>query len=608
MNSIYFLPDSGNEKFDDFNRNIKSTISNYTQIVSFGLEQKSEYYPENFKLNIPEILFIPTIFDFKNSMGYQGVEFAMRWYFHLILKNHCNFEIVLLGIEDKAAFFQHCIYSSFLKCPNVSYLQNDSDNIKKHLQKGFKNQIIRNEAIDKINLINLKAPISYNNHHSIANEWALVRYFSMFQIEEKNEKYISLKNKISELDYIKSLHFKYSEVKSLREKFNPKKHFYNPVLNIKEQLKIGIIDDEFDKGWLAFYDFIFDKSKAEVIPFKYFDSRIDKEILIEKIQTWIHENYLNINIFIIDLRLHPDDFSENVFSKLTGIQIIKYLKKTNPGIQIVVSTASNKIWNFQECIKYGVNNFAIKESPETFNTREETKELLGHLNDEISAAAKRIFLADLFQIIDALKKDNIFGPSLENEFNLLVFSKNGLLDQIFNLLLLKSDEESILNQCLLICFQILENYLDLKSIGNFGSNKFDSLNSGVVFLRDNTIKDIYCSKPTEYLTLFDIKFGFNQYQKSESRPTPISFEVFNELTLKTKLKSGVENTLITKLISVLYFREKISISEIEKLLELRYYRSNVSAHYTGNLKTNFNKITYEEIVLFFNLFQKIFKK
>ncbi|MBK8644242.1 MAG: hypothetical protein IPN15_19160 [Saprospiraceae bacterium] len=46
-----------------------------------------------------------------------------------------------------------------------------------------------------VNSISINPPANYQSHHSIANEWALVRYFSMLESDDKNTLYVSLQNK-----------------------------------------------------------------------------------------------------------------------------------------------------------------------------------------------------------------------------------------------------------------------------------------------------------------------------------------------------------------------------------------------------------------------------
>ena len=262
-----------------------------------------------------------------------------------------------------------------------------------------------------VNSIFVNPPANYQSHHSIANEWALVRYFSMLESDDTNTSYVSLQNKIYDLDYLKTLHFKHIEAKANRQKFNSKKHTINAILKGIEGKKIGIIDDEINKGWLEFYGYILNKSKATAMPFNNFQKDETKVELIKKIEQWLLEIFKlvdPIDIFIIDLRLHDDDFSEQDFQNLSGIQIIKFLKKYNPGIQVVVSTASNKVWNYQKCLDLGVKYFSVKESPETYNTRSETIASFSHFSNQLSNAVKDVFLAEIFRKIEDLKKNNIF--------------------------------------------------------------------------------------------------------------------------------------------------------------------------------------------------------
>jgi len=241
MKSIYFLPNTGVERFDNINDNIRLVLSKITEVKSFPLDNKINFYPENFKTEIPELIFIPTIFDYGNGVSYQGVEFAMHWYFHLITLNpKCNFKIVLLGTEVKAAFFQNCIYSNFLKCPNVDYLQNSFEEIQEYLIDYKTKEFYNKEALGKIELIGIKPPTSYKSHHSIANEWSILRWAKALNIDTVKAKEL----KKIETNIETSLYYKYLNTKypiSLNSKI-ASKTLINPG-------KILFVDDEVKKGW-----------------------------------------------------------------------------------------------------------------------------------------------------------------------------------------------------------------------------------------------------------------------------------------------------------------------------------------------------------------------
>lgn len=466
-----------------------------------------------------------------------------------------------------------------------------------------------------INTINIKPPSNYQSHHSIANEWALTRYFSMLKKDDTNEGYNTLEKKILELDYLKTLHFKYVESKASRQRFNPKKHAYTPSIGGVENMRMGIIDDEINKGWLAFYQYIFNKSQAQSVAFNDFKKDASRDELLKVIQSWLLDNFQSsepIDLFIIDLRLHDDDFIEQDFDKLSGIQIIKFIKSKNPGVQIVVYTASNKVWNYQKCLEYGVTYFSIKESPETYSSREETRASLVHFSKQITSAAERTFLARLNRDIQNLKSGNIFITLTgvkEKEFENLIFGKNGLIDQIFNLLVLDSTNETIINQCLLLAFQVLENYCDLGMAGSFGTDSSSSkrLSSGFVWLKPTGKKDIFINQPNQKIsTWFELVNDKFDFQVEESSETPVSFRVFNQMEIISSYKSGLDVSTLVKMISVLHFRDNILHEDIDNIIRLRYYRSNVAAHLTGKIKSDFKKITAKDIYFFVNIFTKIF--
>lgn len=467
-----------------------------------------------------------------------------------------------------------------------------------------------------VNSIFVNPPANYQSHHSIANEWALVRYFSMLESDDTNTSYVSLQNKIYDLDYLKTLHFKHLEAKANRQKFNSKKHTINAILKGIEGKKIGIIDDEINKGWLEFYGYILNKSKATAMPFNNFQKDETKVELIKKIEQWLLEIFKlvdPIDIFIIDLRLHDDDFSEQDFQNLSGIQIIKFLKKYNPGIQVVVSTASNKVWNYQKCLDLGVKYFSVKESPETYNTRSETIASFSHFSNQLSNAVKDVFLAEIFRKIEDLKKNNIFSKiTLEKDKKSanLIIEKNGLLDQIFNLLRLDNSDEAIIHQCLLIAFQILENYCELGMVGNFGSDNSSGnrLSSGSIWAKDESgPKHIFINQPNQKIsTWFELVNGRFPFQKEDSNETPVSFNVFESMRLISSYKSGLDISSLVKMITILYFRDNIPKNDVNQIMALRYYRSNVAAHLTGKVKTNY-RINANDISFFIDVFTRLFK-
>lgn len=568
------------------------------------------------KLEKCDIVFIKVSLS-KNYLEYLGLRLAYHIRLTKNLGPKAYIPIVLIAEESFQYLGLTYPEPSILFTKGIYLIKESLDDYQKAL-KWFADGRIK--PLDDfslfVNSILIYPPANYQSHHSIANEWALVRYFSMLESDDTNTLYLSLQNKIYDLDYLKTLHFKHIEAKANRQKFNPKRHTINAILKGIEGKKIGIIDDEINKGWLEFYGYILNKSKATAMPYTNFQKDEAKVELIKKIENWLREIFNlvdSIDIFIIDLRLHDDDFSEQDFQNLSGIQIIKFLKKYNPGIQVVVSTASNKVWNYQKCLDLGVKYFSVKESPETYNTRSETIASYNHFSNQLSNAVKDIFLAEIFRKIEDLKKNNIFSKiTLEKDKKSanLIIEKNGLLDQIFNLLILDNSDEAIIHQCLLIAFQILENYCELGMVGNFGSDNSSGnrLSSGSIWAKDESgPKHIFINQPNQKIsTWFELVNGRFPFQKQESNETPVSFNVYESMKLISSYKSGLDISSLVKMITILYFRDNIPKNDVDRIMALRYYRSNVAAHLTGKVKTDY-RINANDISFFIDVFSRLFK-
>lgn len=552
--------------------------------------------------------------DKNNNLEFDGLDIAYTLRLSPELR-HQYAPIIFLGSLNLEQVLRLNRKADILLTKGVYYfVLNDETNV--NIDKLQLADLTPEEYIEFIDRINVPVPGNYKSHHSIANEWALIRYFSMIDNDDSDKKYKTLKGKIENLNYFNTLHFKYSEALITRQKFNPRKKVQIPLINDIKGKRIGIIDDEAIKGWGAFYDYWLSKSGAEIFLFERFEKGKPKEQLINDIKSWIDNQKATgsmCDAYIIDLRLHDDDFYNSEVDNLSGLKVAEYLKKKiNPGIQIVISTASNKVWNYQKCIEVGINSFVVKESPETNNTKEETKLSLAHLSREISKAVQKSYLSDIYDIVYCLKNKNIStnSPTFK-EFNDQVFRNNGLLDQIFKLLNLDDNKDSILNQCLILCFQVMENYSNHPSVGNFGyySNnvKTKKLSSGSIFTKDNSIIEIFTSQNQDkILTRFELVYGQFHFQNPDSLDTPKSVKVFPQKQLISAYKAGLDVSSLVKIISVLHFRDSISEKELEELMALRFYRSNVAAHLTGDVKISY-KITSKDIKFMLNILDKIFK-
>ncbi|MFS4429480.1 response regulator [Chryseobacterium sp. S90] len=441
MNSIYFLPYSGVQKIDEFNDKLKENLLNITNVVPVYLRKLSDYFPENCMI-CPDLVFIPSILDSSNPMSYDGIDLAIRWYIHAISLNKTNFRLVILGIEDKASFYQHCNYSNLLKCPNVDYIQNSFEYIKKIIDENILKEFDRNEALEKIDLIGIKPPTSYKSHHSISNEWSILRWAKALNIQaefnnelEKNESNINA-----------SLFYKYLSIKYPMSPIGP--------LNIKVLKNNGtilLIDDEVEKGWGCIFQRICTNKNFSFIGVDFKKIKERDEIVERAFQSAI-----DAEVIILDLRLHDDDFDERDPKKLTGYALLKKIKNHNKGIQVIIFSASNKVWNLQELQEVGIDGFILKESPENSIDQEFTKHLIENIYQTIDNCLAYSFLKKNFEKYNFLKQQleprrnrKELPKAFVNEY--LKWLEFG----ISNILKYKSNEGNIMS--FLIFFTVLEN-------------------------------------------------------------------------------------------------------------------------------------------------------
>jgi CheY-like chemotaxis protein len=417
MKSCYFLPNNtGIDKFDSINDKLKSVLSNITEVIPFPLDELSDCYPENYKKDIPELIFVPTIFDYRNGISYQGVELALRWYFHLVSLNYNpNFNIVLLGTEDKSAFFINCIYSNFLKCSNVDYLENSLENVNQYINDYQTKEFDRKAALDKIDLIGIRPPSSYKSHHSIANEWSILRWAKALKLDTVEQKEL----KKIETNIESSLYYKYLNTKypiSQNVEFKNKK--------LLKSGKILFIDDEIEKGWDAIFKTICIAKTYSSFgkDFKNWDQNKIIEESLNKAK--------DADLIILDLRLHDDDFDENDPQKITGYKLLEKIKEHNKGIQVIIFSATNKIWNLQALQSGGADGFIIKESPEQYVDENFTIQSISNIYKTIDMCLDMIFLKEIFVL---KKKIEIHLNDINNKGNakgLAALGKIKLKDEI----------------------------------------------------------------------------------------------------------------------------------------------------------------------------------
>lgn len=103
--------------------------------------------------------------------------------------------------------------------------------------------------------------------------------------------------------------------------------------------------------WLIYSHFVnVDYEYENKIP-----EKIDKD--------WVLENICkrSPNLLLLDLRLYGTQEISLPVKDTSGVNLAQLIRKENPGVPILLMTASNKAWVFEEMMKQGVDGYWMKE-------------------------------------------------------------------------------------------------------------------------------------------------------------------------------------------------------------------------------------------------------
>lgn len=249
----------------------------------------------------------------------------------------------------------------------------------------------------------------YKNTHSLANIWAIQRWSKLFGIE------IAYNSTIEK--FKKSLYYKYVSNNPIVSQDKVIGNIYSCKIHGINNKKIAFIDDECLLGWKDIFHVICKNSDANACVCECFEEN-SKENRIKQIKSWL-DAHEDIDCYVIDLRLHKDDEMCNTPANLSGIQIAKYIHEQNYGNQIVVFSASNKIWNMEEALKCSkAIGYVRKESPTEFLSADNSFSLFRDFSVNIKKACDYSYIKGYYNSVE-----KFFGKKhIPNVINLFIDS------------------------------------------------------------------------------------------------------------------------------------------------------------------------------------------
>ena len=388
-----------------------------------------------------DLIIIPSSLSVENYIEFTGLRVAL----HIRLTpefRHTRVPILFISEETPIQigkitalanlFFTKGIFHSSTQ--SSEKLFNEINEIK---ESGLKilSESDYNNFLDKIKI---DPPPNYDNRHSVANEYAIYSW----------SKAIGLENEKMEKEHHSRLYFKYQDCVNQNNQIEPSK-IGNIKIDSKPRTKVLLIDDETEKGWGEFYKKLLGNDKLIVPEIDYnAGSKKIKDDVIKLIKTE------KPHLILLDLRLSDEDASKS--SSLTGVEIIKELdncKDINRGTRVVITSASNKIWNYLDA---GIRNsdffenIIVKSNENKFSTHpiENIQEVIKN------SLEKSYFLMDISKSLNIIS-DGIKGFSTDY-FNTIDSS----FDISFKLVRIGLYEPKYLSYAYLELFKIIEGFIN----------------------------------------------------------------------------------------------------------------------------------------------------
>ncbi len=214
--------------------------------------------------------------------------------------------------------------------------------------------------------------------------------------------------------------------------------------------RVLIVEDQLEDGWRAAYTSLFNTPTAEVS--LTFAQDIEQA-----------KNAFNaaVDLVILDVRLErdrlacPDELHQDESLSLSGVEIAQWIrqKQADAGgtVPILAATASNKVWTLEALLRFGINDYWVKASPDHCSTINDSMsngiDLYQRLTRTVSWAAKtRSFIDAAYWIASVVSAPS--SPAADEK----AASLHALLHRAFDQFSRKKDQGLQTNLTYLLAF------------------------------------------------------------------------------------------------------------------------------------------------------------
>jgi hypothetical protein len=282
--------------------------------IDFYISNELESGTLREKLCKTDICFIKVALS-ENYLEYVGIRVAYHIRLTSSLKEKSKIPLVLLADESTSFLGKTSSIPSILYTEGVYVIKEDRSILNKILSNINEHQLKSLQDFPKfINSIILPPPANYQSHHSIANEWSILRWSKVLGIPDTHHALVKVKENIDSLLFYKYLLNKFPVVPISNKK----------AFNIQSKGKILLVDDEWNKGWSIIIGEFLNSSPELTKGFKTCEFSF-KDLTAERIV----QNCMDAvkshdpDIVILDLRLSDADFSSAVpLTQYAGYQVL----------------------------------------------------------------------------------------------------------------------------------------------------------------------------------------------------------------------------------------------------------------------------------------------
>ena len=420
-----------------------------------------------------------------NYLEFYGLVLAYHIRLSIELKNVRFVPIVILSDIDGFTLNKIEPISKILFTKNIFLEPNRKETIEKYNNLNIQSLSQSEYQSNFLDLITVEPPENSTNH-SIANKWAIYKWAKELKISN-SDKINALVKELSSQLYFKYIKVIFAILDDGKIDSMPTK----PIVESKRKIqrkkptkkKVLYIDDEYNTGWDDIFKRYFPEKRGyefESLAISYKGSSFDS---IEKpILDAIGNDEDSTDLIILDMRLVDTDHKKETSPEdISGIKILNSIKnisvdtKLNPGIQVIMLTASGRSDILDEALKDNkIIGYIKKEHPEdiTLNTQDNIKKL----NKFIEMGEENFYLKKVWDIQYNILNLDIFKDKKYNQIKVEV-------GFIFNIL--NSGIENKFKFSMLTIYKILEIIRDLYIEDK--SNKFLDTDTDT----DTEIKAIY---------------------------------------------------------------------------------------------------------------------